>query len=363
MTSATSTPSSSIDDHIVVLEPHLSCHNTMFKLLNEKLKPNDIAIKAQAGYSSISPKKGINRQWWRVLFSIRGIVSWHVLLRVMFFTLISVLLATLKNYGYNIPVWKATGHNLLGVPLGLLLVYRTNSSYDRYWEGRKLWANVTVSSINLMRCVRAFEKKPIKSGLGELLVAFIYALKAKLRGEEVNQAEHLLSTEETDFIHGSRNSSGSILILISDWINENCPVSNSNPGKIGRLDTFITDLSSSDSGLLRIITCPIPFSYIAHIHQVLLLYLITLPFCVLDDMYWFSIAITFLISFALLGIEEAGKEIEDPFGTDRNDLPLDKICLDTTREILYYEENCSLIPRSPPVESPTPVQVEKSTKL
>jgi putative membrane protein len=81
--------------------------------------------------------------------------------------------------------------------------------------------------------------------------------------------------------------------------------------------------------------CSIPKSYVGHLTQVLALYLLSLPFCFLDDYYWMSIFAVGLVSFGLLGVECAATEIEDPFGTDENDLPLDKMCLGLHDMLLY----------------------------
>jgi ion channel-forming bestrophin family protein len=76
----------------------------------------------------------------------------------------------------------------------------------------------------------------------------------------------------------------------------------------------------------RIHNTPMPFAYMVHLRRALILYCFTLPFALLDRFGWWTIAVVLLISYVLYGVEEIGVEIEDPFGEDENDLPLEDIC-------------------------------------
>jgi putative membrane protein len=96
----------------------------------------------------------------------------------------------------------------------------------------------------------------------------------------------------------------------------------------------INILLDCQGGCERILKTPIPFVYAAHIKHLLLLYLGTLPIVLVEKLgYSAPIAIA-IMTFGLLGIQEAGLEIEDPFGTDPNDLPLDDICSTIARDVL-----------------------------
>ena len=83
----------------------------------------------------------------------------------------------------------------------------------------------------------------------------------------------------------------------------------------------------------RILTTPIPLAYSIHLKQLLLIYCLSLPFQMVGQLEWMTAPIVALISFTLLGIEEIGIQIEDPFGHDANDLPLDRICNNMMRNI------------------------------
>ena len=80
-----------------------------------------------------------HRAWWVILFGWRGTVFPRLIFRIILLIMVSVALNLLRMYEYWFPILNPTAHTLVGIGLGLLLVYRTNASYDRYWEGRKLW--------------------------------------------------------------------------------------------------------------------------------------------------------------------------------------------------------------------------------
>jgi predicted membrane chloride channel (bestrophin family) len=108
-------------------------------------------------------RQEFRRYWWRILPSIRGTVScshtvsnnkiWqYTLVRTFFLVCVTIMLNLLDHYGYKIPPFKNSAHTLLGVALGLLLVYRTNAAYDRFWEGRKAWViNTLLTNCNRVR--------------------------------------------------------------------------------------------------------------------------------------------------------------------------------------------------------------------
>jgi putative membrane protein len=70
---------------------------------------------------------------------------------------------------------------------------------------------------------------------------------------------------------------------------------------------------------------PLPFAYAHHIKAFLVVFAATAPFALVDTMEWATPAASAILAFALFGIDEIAVEIEDPFGYDANDLPLDAV--------------------------------------
>jgi putative membrane protein len=93
-----------------------------------------------------------------------------------------------------------------------------------------------------------------------------------------------------------------------------------------QLDGIVAQLIDHLGGCERIHKTPLPFAYVVHLRRALLIYCLTLPFVFVKSMHFWSVLACGLIAFVLFGIEEIGVEIEDPFGKDTNDLPLEAIC-------------------------------------
>ena len=105
-------------------------------------------------------------------------------------------------------------------------------------------------------------------------------------------------------------------------------------------------------GCERIHKTPLPFAYVVHLRRALIIYCFTLPFALITVFDWWTVLVTFFLAYTLLGIEEIGVEIEDPFGQDDNDLPLDRFC--TTIEKDLRALLVELSAASPSTESLTP---------
>ena len=99
------------------------------------------------------------------------------------------------------------------------------------------------------------------------------------------------------------------------------------------LENQILQLAHVQGACERIRTSPIPLSYTLHLKRILLVYLLTLPFGFVSDLAWYSVPASMLVFFTLVGIEAIGEEIEEPFGTDLNDLPFDNILEDIERDV------------------------------
>lgn len=90
----------------------------------------------------------------------------------------------------------------------------------------------------------------------------------------------------------------------------------------GLLDERVDALGTCE----RILKTPLPMAYAIHLRQLLVICCLLLPFQMVTDIGYWTVPIVALVSFTLFGIEEIGLEIENPFGRDSNDLPLDDIC-------------------------------------
>jgi putative membrane protein len=259
----------------------------------------------------------------------------HIILRVTLLTLFTLVINVLYHFEYRFPLLPSTAHRLIGVALGLLLVYRTQSSYHRYTEGMKLISIVEKICLNLPRLITVYDPETPAHELGKMLTAYCYLLMNRIRGRsEESPVEQLLTMDQLQYVHQFENKPMVIVTLISRWIAKNCIWYLNNASMLRILESEVNQLNECQCNMEFIIHTPIPFSYVAHAHHLLAGYLITLPFCLLDEYGWYSIAAVLLIAFGLLGIEEAGKEIEDPFHGPKG-IKLEEMCETVKRSTTF----------------------------
>ncbi|KAJ1951549.1 hypothetical protein FBU59_000092 [Linderina macrospora] len=262
--------------------------------------------------------------------------------------------------------------SFVSLVLSLLLVFRTNSAYDRYWEGRKIWQDLKVTSRNLIRNLwcgvleNSIEDNVQKRQALKNTAAFVISVKHYLRGEDsLDYADYdgLLSPEfRLQFATnnnaynygaiGSGNNSpsgsrtGLATRMTEGWERQGeMPLPSQLLFEMQKFGEYMMDnklchvpfyasqlatinaLSASLGGCERILSTPIPLAYRIHLTHTLYLYLLVLPWS-LGSMgsLWKTIVLQFIISFMLIGIDSISREIQNPFGYDANDLPLDAYC-------------------------------------
>ncbi|KAL0483055.1 hypothetical protein AKO1_014925 [Acrasis kona] len=278
--------------------------------------------------TSLNPDLYKRKYWFRTLLTFRGTVIPKIFLRVMLITFLTLILNLLEHFKvWSAPELKISVHSLMGVAMGLVLVYRTNSSYDRFHDGRRQWGAIVNNCRNLLRFIATVERDVPSKQLSNLVASYCYALKNRLRGIFVIDEYSILLNNDAqrEYVSSTNNKPLTISCLMSEWIWTNCDMIRENVYMYRCAEQYIGNLIDSQGGLERIVLTPIPYSYLVQIHQILAAYLLTLPFC-LQDFGWYSLPAVFLISFSLLGVEQAGIEMEDPFGVGPNNLPLDSIC-------------------------------------
>ena len=280
-----------------------------------------------------------NRQWLRGLLQIKGSVIpaiWpRVLLCSAFGTLVSFL------YMLGVPISKpGIGNIVPTLVLGLLLVFRTNTAYDRFWEGRKTWGGIINTSRNIARQIWVFveERDPQdrvkKQAILRLVVAFAISTKFHLRSESVNyELEGLLSPAQYKKLKTINHPPLEVVVWINDYLHLQHQRGCLHIYQVSAIVELLNKLVDSLGSCERILKTPLPAAYSIHLAQLLLIYCLILPFQLVADLGWLTGLSIGLISFTLLGIEEIGLEIENPFGRDPNDLPLDTICSTMQRNI------------------------------
>ena len=272
------------------------------------------------------------QSWLGIALRVRGSVLPKVLPRSIVCGLITAVIVLFAQQ--NIKLFIPLKDNLIpSIVLGLLLVFRTNTAYDRFWEGRKCLGTIIISIRNLSRHIWVYGRnssppdRDIQRTILHLLAAIPFVTKHHLRNEPIGKdVQMLLPDDRWAQLGQGSNMPLEVIFWISDYLQSEyqsgCLDVNQLVAMTGMLDAIVGAIA----GCERILKTPIPLAYAIHLKQLLLLYCLFLPFQLVKDLGWFAVPVVAIVSFTLLGIEEIGVEIENPFGTDANDLPLDSIC-------------------------------------
>lgn len=273
-----------------------------------------------------------NQNWLKVTFSWRGTSLPRIYPRLLFLVGLALAVWGAGLLGYSIPRLDSLGHSMVGIALGMLLVFRNGSSYDRYWEGRKTWGAIVNASRQLARLASIHAQDG--PAFARLLSAYARATRARLRGEDnfASELAPLLEGEEAEKVAANANRPLAISGLLSQRVAEGIRSGRLAVAQFATFEGQINELISNAGACERIRTTPIPFCHSAHIKQLLFVYLGSLPFVMVPAAGGLGVVLTAIVSFALIGIEESGVEIEDPFGTDDNDLPVDDFCATIDRD-------------------------------
>ncbi|MBW4510009.1 MAG: hypothetical protein KME64_26365 [Scytonematopsis contorta HA4267-MV1] len=278
-------------------------------------------------------------QWLKFAFQVQGSVIIRIYKRVIWCGLFGVLISAL--YYFKLPVSQPIfGSIIPSIVLGLLLVFRTNTAYERFWEGRKIWGTVVNNVRNLARQIWVSveeitpEDREHKITALHLLVAFAVATKLHLRSEAVNnELKELIHDDKFLQLKIMNNPPIEVAFWIGDYLQYQYRRNCINSYQLTALHELLNGMVDCLGACERILKTPIPLAYSIHLKQLLLLYCILLPFQLVESLQWWTGAMVSLVSFTLFGIEAIGLEIENPFGYDANDLPLDAICSTMKRNI------------------------------
>ena len=277
--------------------------------------------------------------WWSIVLSYNGTVLSSILGRVLILTLYALAIQCFYEAGIerNWIVAKSLGHidaagyTALGSLLGFLIVFRTNSSSNRFWEGRSHWGMMINSSRSLARFAQAYLTPADE--LGSLIAGYVICFKQTLRGSrDIQEAEFYLPADVYLRAQQFGNPPTAVVAAISNWFASRHRAGQIDSQQVRHAEDLIARMVDAQGGCEKIQKTPLPFVYAAMIKQLIILYLLTFPLVVCDGMGWWTPLFISVIAFGFFGIEEAGVEIEDPFGKEVNCLPLEAMCLTIIRD-------------------------------
>lgn len=214
-------------------------------------------------------------------------------------------------------------HGMLGFVISLLLAYRTNTAYDRWWEGRRLWGGLVNNSRNLaLKLGVILNEESDRAFFRKIIPSYASMLNKHLKDEEtgkelfedsdlsINQHQHRpnqvakMLFQKINQLYLSKKITGDQLIIINNEIQS------------------FTDICGACE---RIKNTPIPYSYSSFIKKFVFFYIMTLPFSYALSLGYYAVPVVVFVFYVLASLELIAEEIEDPFGSDDNDLPTQKI--------------------------------------
>jgi putative membrane protein len=268
--------------------------------------------------------------WFRMLFVWHGSVLPQVLPRLILLTMLSIAVVYFHGtlLSYKVPLNPAP-FTLFGFGLALFLGFRNSASYDRFWEGRKLWGSLLNVSRSLTRQVLTLNRNIDRDSIKEfvnLLSAFVYALNHQLRRtDSSDDLKGKLSIADYQLVINSKYKPALILNLISDWVGRQKLKGNLDSIQQASIDHNLNTLSDVLGGCERIVSTPIPYSYQVLLHRTIYIYCFLLPFGLVDSLSWFTPFIVAFIAYTFVAFEAIADEIEEPFGQEANDLALNSM--------------------------------------
>jgi len=229
-----------------------------------------------------------------------------------------------KSHVRNISIM----HTLLGFVISFLLVFRTNTAYERWWEGRKLWGALVNNSRNLAMKLAALlhNEQDERDFFRAMIPAYAAALKTHLGSEDTRvELFDKLSKEMQQKLDQEKHVPNQIAALIYGRV-----LLLADQGKLSGehllfLNPELQSFTDICGACERIRNTPIPYSYSVFIKKFIFFYIMTLPFGYVFSLGYYVVPIVAFIFYVLTSLEVIAEEIEEPFGGDANDLPLDKI--------------------------------------
>ncbi len=260
--------------------------------------------------------------------TFRKLFPWAVLVGVFTYAVFYLEMRYLRlshtEQVRNLPVM----HSLLGFAISMLLVFRTNSAYDRWWEGRKLWGQLVNVSRNLAIKIDTYlpvQDQPARQFFATLIGIFPHELRAHLQMEKTRMELDQRPHPEIPGFDRSKHGPAQIAENMQRRVQELYREQMISGDQMITLNTEMVQFMDICGACERIKNTPIPYSYSSFIKKFIVIYVLTLPFGFVFSLGLIAIPVVMFIFYVMASLELIAEEIEDPFGTDANDLPMDRL--------------------------------------
>lgn len=280
-----------------------------------------------------------DKQSFKLALIFKGAIIKKLLIRMFLLSIITLGLIYIHNHNESYQKLNLTISGALpgymGAALGLLLVFRNATAYDRWWEARKEIGALVNTSRNLAITLNGLLpfNTPERKEVSALLICFVYNLKSHLRDTTDKISLNILTKEDQKLVENANHKPVVIANIMTNKIENVWKRNLISDIQQSILIQKVNDLIDILGKCERIKNTPIPSAYTYLLNFMIYLYVIILPFSLVDDIGWFCVPLVILLYYILMSIVITSEEIEEPFGYDLNDLPMDKIALNIKNNI------------------------------
>lgn len=277
------------------------------------------------------------KSWFKLIFGFHRSDTFRILWKELIYIGLFTLLVAWIDLTYFPHVTVLTNlvavYSLIGFVISLLLVFRTNTAYDRWWEGRRKLGDINNDSRNLAAKLSAvLTEKEDRAFFARMIPNFSLVCKEQLRkGVVLDDID--LTKEERDKIENCEHYPTAIIEFLYQKVNELTLKDKISGFDQQLIERNLNNMLDSIGTCERIKSTPIPFSYSLFFKKFIFIYVTTLPLAFVNLFGYFSALIATFVFYVLVSLEVLAEEIEDPFGSDDNDLPMDLIVMRIRRTV------------------------------
>jgi len=277
------------------------------------------------------------KDWWKLIFAFHKSDTFRQMLPgIIGIALFTGTVAYLENEVFHATFKNTTiVHSLVGLVLSLFLVFRTNTAYDRWWEGRKAWGSLVNNSRNLALKLSVL---PLSTQEKEMFSCLItnYALATRDHLRDMYHPDTLRTSGiyDTEWYRYSNHLPNRVAKALHYEINQLLVRKKMTAEQLLYMNEELRSFTDTVGICERIKKTPIPYSYSLYLKKIIFIYVFTMPIGFAREFGYWSMPIVSIVFYAFGSIELLAEEIEDPFGSDANDLPTDQISENIEKNVL-----------------------------
>lgn len=273
-----------------------------------------------------------------LFFVYQGSIAPRVMSQILLVAVLSSLVVAVHvQFPALFPALNIASVGFIGVALSLYLGFRNNACYERWWEGRRLWGQLLVEGRSLIRLSLAYRGQDSERHRRTLhrLIAFAGCLRDQLREQDpMPAASQRLRLDEVAAVEAAVNRPDRILQLMGEQIAIEVSNGSLDPVTARNFEQRLVALSDIQAGCERLSATPLPFAYTLLVHRICYIYCFLLPFGLVAGSGLATPLLTAIVAYAFFGLDELSRELEQPFGSGDNGLPLDALTRTLERECL-----------------------------